>query len=186
MLNIATEVPQHIRGAFNVGALDPRVSSQINEIGPIEFWSLLNRLLPSAEGTLSFMRPGKVRCFVFRVNAKFAEGDKSPTRPKSWIVKVSSRVAELETELTNYSEMGKTPLPRTFYPKIFGEGLTRVGSLGGFVLDPEEGASSLMEIFRDLSEKEAEDVLGGVGVFESYVWRFKEKNKKREELLLVG
>jgi uncharacterized protein associated with vWA-MoxR-VMAP ternary system len=161
----SNDVPREVQSAFNVSANDPRVTSEINQIGPIEFWSLLRRLLPAAEGSLSFMQPGRSGALVFRVYAKFIQDIRSPTRPKTWIVKVSSQVADVERELANYREMAKTPFPRAFYPKVLNDTFVTVGSLAGFVLELEDGALSLAEGFADLSETDVQSVSSGISRF---------------------
>jgi hypothetical protein len=161
----SNDVPREVQSAFNISANDPRVTSEINQVGPIEFWSVLKRLLPTAEGSLSFMQPGRSGALVFRVYAKFIQDSRSPTRPKTWIVKVSSQVADIERELSNYREMAKTPLPRAFYPKVLNDSFVTVGSLAGFVLELEDGALSLAEGFADLSELDVQSVSSGISRF---------------------
>jgi len=158
------DVPRQVEDSFNVGTLDPRITSEINRIGSTEFWSLLKRLLPSAEGNISFMQPGRSGALVFKVYAKFLQENRSPTRPKSWIVKVSSNVSDIERELVNYREMAQTPLPRAFYPKVLNESFVTVGSLAGFALELE-GARSLTEGFSDLSEQDIQTLSSGIAQF---------------------
>ncbi len=141
----AIDIPADVKGAYNLDSLDPRVESEINEIGPVVFWSLVKKLLPGAEGTVSFVKPGRSGDSVFRVYAKFKELGLPATRPKSWIIKVSSHIEGLEQELRNYSELAKTPLPRSFYPKSLAPELAKVGSYAGFAIELEEGTSSLSE-----------------------------------------
>jgi hypothetical protein len=171
----SNDVPQQVQSAFNVSAIDPRVTSEINQIGPIEFWSLLKRLLPTAEGSLSFMQPGRSGALVFRIYAKFIQDGRSPTRPKTWIVKVSSQVADVERELGNYREMAQTPFPRAFYPKVFNDSFVTVGSLAGFVLELEEGALSLAESFSELSEQDIPTISSGILRFVSDTYGDPEK-----------
>jgi hypothetical protein len=156
------ELPEEIKKAFNTETLDPRVKRQIEEIGAGEFWTLLSKLLPNANGVVSYMRPGKSGAYVFRVTAKISEEGRSATRPKGWIVKVADRPELLEREIQNYQEMTLTPLPRSFYPKLFGSTPVRVGGLAGMAVELEESSNSLLSAFADLSEEGLKKIAGAV------------------------
>lgn len=158
-------LPEAVKNAYNVESLDPRVEAQINQIGATEFWSLLMKMLPDGKGTVSFMRPGRSGAFMFKVNAKFVTEGEPATRPKLWAVKVSGEAGQIERELKNYSEMTKTPLPRAFYPKTFGESVTKVGNLAGFALELEDGTSSLLKAFAEYPKKALGPLIGSIDQF---------------------
>ena len=68
------DAPPEILAAFNAASVEWRVRAQILDLGWTRFWKLLSLLLPRAEGTLSYVRPGRSGAQVFCVLAKFREG----------------------------------------------------------------------------------------------------------------
>jgi hypothetical protein len=159
---VSLSLPERIKDLYGIDSLDARVESQIQELGPNEFWSLLTKLLPQSQGIVSFMRPGRSGAYVFRVLSKFISEGGSVTQPKSWALKVSTNSGELEKELTNYKELIKTPLPRTFYPKAFGTEVVKVGNLAGFAVELEENTVSLMDTFQLLPDKSIQTLISGI------------------------
>ncbi len=158
-------LPETLKNSYNINSLDARVEAQIQQLGSLEFWSMVNKLLPGSQGVISYMRPGRSGAYVFRVRAKFVSQDGATTHPKSWALKVSTNVGELERELRNYSELTKTPLPRSFYPKTFGTEVVKVGNLAAFAVELEEDTRSLMEQFPLLTEPSLHKVIDGIARF---------------------
>lgn len=157
--SIGTTIPATVRTAFNFNSLDPRVKYQIQEIGESQFWNLLVNLLPNAEGTISYMQPGRSGAYVFKVVAKFREENKSPTRPKGWVIKVTNKKDLLELEVKNYKELKKT---RVYYPKLFHEQLVTFNNLAGIAFELEEDSISLLECFAKLSKDDINNAIDDI------------------------
>lgn len=152
-----------VEEAYDVAT--PRVKSQIQEIGPNEFWALIDMLLPHSQGVISYMHPGRSGAFVFRVKAKVKEPGQTATSPKSWILKISNNLESLEREVQNYKELLRTPLHRASYPKLAESGLVKYGAVAGFAIELEEGGTSLRESFRHLSQLDLRSVTHGICEF---------------------
>ena len=152
----------NVREAFNYDALDARLKAQLMEIGEVEFWNLLSRLIPNSEGILSYMRPGRSGAYVFNVHAKFKIGAQSATRPKGFVVKISLNRESLDREIRNHSDLARTPLRRTFYARTISPNAITIGSLAGILIELEEEAAPLLRCFDTLEVKRAETLLGGI------------------------
>lgn len=157
-------IPLSVKTAYNFNSLDIRVKCQIQEIGECQFWNLLKRLLPKAEGIVTYMQPGRSGAYVFKVLAKFRKEDRSKTRPKAWIIKLANEKKLLELEVKNHTELIMTPLHRASYPKLLTSKPLFFGNLIGIAIELEEDASSLMEIFYTLSEKEMNVITDDIAV----------------------
>lgn len=124
---------------------DHRVKSQINEIGKYNLLSLLNKIFPDSGGTISYIKPGRSGAFLFRLKTKFKSKDKSPTKPKSWVLKVAENKELIDREVKNYIDLSKSPLPKTAYPKMYRDQAFSFGKLTGLVYELEEDSKTLMQ-----------------------------------------
>lgn len=159
----AAPIPEAARERFGAADLEERIKSQIQEIGQSDFWGLLLKLLPEAEGRLSFTKPGRSGAYVMRARTKFRSVGHSYSRPKGWIIKIARDWGLLQAELKNYKEMIKTPLPRAFYPKPLQDEPIVVGEIAGFAIELEEDAETLMEDFEGLTDEAITRVANGIG-----------------------
>lgn len=124
---------------------DPRVKSQINEIGKHNLLSLLNLVFPDSEGTISYIKPGRSGAFVFKLKTKFRSEGKSPTKPKGWVLKVAESKELIYREIKNYIDLLKSPLPKIAYPKMYCDKAFSFGKLTGLVYELEEDSKTLMQ-----------------------------------------
>lgn len=143
----AEDVPPEILAAFSAASVDWRVRAQIRDVGWVRFWKLLSQLLPNAEGTLSYVRPGRSGAQVFRILAKFREGDTSPTRAKTWLVKVGDDASKLLKEAQNHSALTRTPADRRCYPRLLREQPLSCDNLHGLVYEFEGQVHTLLDHF---------------------------------------
>lgn len=130
--------------AFGGDTIDSFTLQNIENLGAYRFWILLGSLLPHAEGTLRTVAPGRSGAFVFKTSVKFTQADRSRTRPKSWLIKLSVDKDLMFQEAANHAEMVKTPIPRSAIPRLlFSEPKGMLG-LWGIVYEFENDAETLL------------------------------------------
>ncbi|MFH1076962.1 MAG: hypothetical protein V1753_09065 [Pseudomonadota bacterium] len=141
------EPSEEILKAFNADSLDPHLACQIQDMGHFRFWELLRELMPNASGVLSSMQPGRSDSYVLKVTAKFQEAGLSKTRPKQWVLKLSSDEALLRREVNNYNQLLQTPADRKYFPRLLHPSPIFLEGLGGIVYEFENNSLTLMEYF---------------------------------------
>lgn len=154
---IILKIPDGIHESINVS--DPRVKTQIDEIGANIFWTLVSKLKPGATGTISYLRPGRSGAYVFRWFASTKVDGYSKTLPKSWVLKIADNPDLLEHELQNYIALKDTPLYRVFYPQVSSDEVIRVGKYGAILIELEEGAQTLKEYLPTIADENDLDVI---------------------------
>jgi hypothetical protein len=141
--------------AFGGDSLPDVVKADIAQLGEFAFWTLLDRLLPDGQGTLSTLRSGRSGARVFSATAKARRGAK----PTKWIIKVSTREESLRRELLNQPEIQKAGLPQHMYAHALSTSVEQSGDLFGIVSALKHEAVTLGDyLLSDRSASNAERV----------------------------
>lgn len=137
-------IPPGARELFNLNALDGRVAAQIEEVGSGAFWGLLLRLMPNAEGVVSYIAPGASGAYVFKAKVKFKQPGTSATGAKQFLIKVATGEGALLAEARHRKELVRTPVSRDHFPNLFGDGPIDFGGLCGIAYEFETDHDTLL------------------------------------------
>lgn len=142
---------------INYSYTDQRVKSQIIKIGEYKIKKIIDEILPSSEGTLSYLKPGRSGAYVFKLDAKVMRDNKSPTRPKSWILKISENKEIIEREIRNYKDIQESTLNKLYYPMLLGS--SNVGEITGIMYELEKESKTLLEVLgRNITQKKVNNI----------------------------
>jgi thiamine kinase-like enzyme len=136
---------ESVRRAFDADNIDAFTSCLIEELGFGRFWCLIGSLLPGAEGILKTITPGRSGAYVFKATTKFLGDSTSPTRPKSWIIKVCTNKEIVFREAKNHGEIVKTPIRRATIPRLLHPEPKGESGLWGIVYEYEGEADTLLQ-----------------------------------------
>lgn len=132
-----------VSNAFNVNSLEPRVAAQIEELGSAVFWGLVERMMPNAQGVISYVAPGASGAYVFKATVKFQQPGTSATKAKQFLLKISTRGDEVRREASNHNDLKKSA-PRKYFPSLLHESPVSIEGTSGIAYEFESEHETLL------------------------------------------
>ena len=137
------ERPKGAEGRFQLQK-DPRCHYQVLQIGKDDFMIILERLFPSGQGTVTYLRPGFSGSYLFKVSVKTVVQGESPSSTQNWLVKISDDEEKLKDELQRCVNL-KNRIPKNLYPQLLKEDLTVFNKWAAIAFELLEDAVTFSE-----------------------------------------